>query len=385
MDTVLFIFGTLLLVVAFFVALADILEWSKRRRIILAGLSGIVGIAALSLVFWPSDKPATKSEIQEIVQTDRDGQTADISNLHDSTKSYIARRMDKFEQHLLEPRGSKGLDTVYVSVFREQTELLDSIVVRAVENAIADMELGELRRASVHLDYANEYATNDTSRAHVHIFRGMIKLMQGDTVSSLTEFNIATSLNPDNYYTWYNKANVHQQLGDLAEARSAYERALFIQWDPDALYNLGLVSYRERRYTEALSHFESALAIRPNDVDTWKAKGLAMAILGQATEANRSFDLSLQMGQDTCENLNFRGRAHQWSGDYRQAIKSYKASIECQSRTPASWYYMAVSYAELSIFDTALICCDSAERLDPSYIMIDSLRIQIDSAIAASR
>jgi Flp pilus assembly protein TadD len=73
-------------------------------------------------------------------------------------------------------------------------------------------------------------------------------------------------MSPGNYDAHYLLGVACMQLGELAEARRALERALAIHpLSVEALHDLGLLSARQGRVAEAAEYFRRALAIDPNE------------------------------------------------------------------------------------------------------------------------
>ena len=61
------------------------------------------------------------------------------------------------------------------------------------------------------------------------------------------------------------------------------------------LVKQGQKNIENANYAEALSFFEQALLIDPNDPDLWNLKGTALRSMGRYTEAIDSFNKSLEI------------------------------------------------------------------------------------------
>ena len=87
---------------------------------------------------------------------------------------------------------------------------------------------------------------------------------------------------------WDKIGIAYHQLGDLAAARKAYERAVKIDKKyADAINNIGTVYYAEKKYRSAISRYNRALQIAPDNASVWSN-------LGTAYYARGKFDLMTQ-------------------------------------------------------------------------------------------
>ncbi len=65
--------------------------------------------------------------------------------------------------------------------------------------------------------------------------------------------------------------------------------------NPDDLYSKGMNLLEERKFQNALSHFEQALIENPNNPDILNGKGAALRSLGRYDDALECFNKSLQI------------------------------------------------------------------------------------------
>jgi tetratricopeptide (TPR) repeat protein len=78
---------------------------------------------------------------------------------------------------------------------------------------------------------------------------------------SFKRFLEAATLNPRDAEAHYNLGLLHLQRGQLAEARSRFERAVEIdRGELDAHYQLGRLARTEKRAEDAIRHFEAVVA-----------------------------------------------------------------------------------------------------------------------------
>src|SRR5207253_5201800 len=70
----------------------------------------------------------------------------------------------------------------------------------------------------------------------------------------------AATINPRDSSAHYNLGLIHQQRGELSEARERFQRAIDIDTDElDAHYQLGRIARAQARLPEAIAHFEQVV------------------------------------------------------------------------------------------------------------------------------
>ena len=57
----------------------------------------------------------------------------------------------------------------------------------------------------------------------------------------------------------------------------------------------GITNLNDGNFEDALSYFEQALLLKPDDPDLWNQKGVALRSLGRYDEASECYNKSLQL------------------------------------------------------------------------------------------
>ena len=65
--------------------------------------------------------------------------------------------------------------------------------------------------------------------------------------------------------------------------------------DLEILIKNGVTNLEDGNFEDALSFFEQALLLEPNNPDLWNQKGVALRSLGRYDEASECYDKSLQL------------------------------------------------------------------------------------------
>ena len=63
----------------------------------------------------------------------------------------------------------------------------------------------------------------------------------------------------------------------------------------EKLIQNGVKNLEDGNFEDALSYFEQALLLKPDDPDLWNQKGVALRSLGRYDEASECYNKSLQL------------------------------------------------------------------------------------------
>ena len=92
----------------------------------------------------------------------------------------------------------------------------------------------------------------------LHLKKGIIFLKLGKYIESKNEFNIAISINPNNYYQFLCRGCSKIYLGELEEAYRDYIHGIFLNsLDPKSFLLKGKLELMMEEYYEAINTFET--------------------------------------------------------------------------------------------------------------------------------
>lgn len=151
----------------------------------------------------------------------------------------------------------------------------------------------------------------------------------------------AATLNPADASAHYNLGLIHQQRGELDQARERFERAVHIDADEvDAHYQLGRIARAQNRWSDAIGHFEQVVARDRTHAqhEIWREIGATYIAAGQFEDAREAMERFLDNRQMDPEGLYMMGRAHAGLGHRREATSSMQACIEAVKTAPAYKY-----------------------------------------------
>jgi Tfp pilus assembly protein PilF len=151
----------------------------------------------------------------------------------------------------------------------------------------------------------------------------------------------SATLNPADASAHYNLGLIHQGRGELEAARERFERALQIDdGEIDASYQLGRIARQQKRYADAIQHFEHVVARDPAHSlhEIWREVAATYIAAGQFEDARMALDQFLEHRPSDPEGLYLMGRAHAGLGHKREATSLMQACIEAVKTAPAYKY-----------------------------------------------
>jgi len=151
----------------------------------------------------------------------------------------------------------------------------------------------------------------------------------------------AATINPRDASAHYNLGLIHQQRGELDQARERFQRAIEI--DPeeiDAYYQLGRIARAQNRLAEAVANFEQVVQRDQSHAqhEIWREIGATYIAANQFADARDALERFLDRRPNDPQALYLMGRAHAGLGHQSEAASSMQACIEAVKTSPAYKY-----------------------------------------------
>ena len=154
------------------------------------------------------------SDCDKVFHFGQDGKPLYFQGKHSDAE---ARRMI---EHLNRRLGADGFHFIV-----EATTALSDTVEERVEYFLDEAGAGRLKKAKEGLEALLEEYPEE---ALVHFACGVVRLYDEDLEQALASFDRAIELNPELDEAWFNKAAVHQKLGDGVNMIRAYRRVVHL-------------------------------------------------------------------------------------------------------------------------------------------------------------
>jgi tetratricopeptide (TPR) repeat protein len=197
---------------------------------------------------------------------------------------------------------------------------------------------------------------------------GTRALDQREYEASRDLFEIATSSNPKDVYSWYGLGRAMYALGRMDDARKAYEKQL--ELNPDDKYvqnNLAAVDRRQGFWNKAVEHLERQLKINPGDpyavtylpralmqLGQWERAEAAAMVAAKAQPKNRLFQVSAAVAR-VCQ-----GKSQDASKELTSALGSQPSDGWLDNAA----FYLAQCGRELDLAEAYIVrALDQVESL----------------------
>lgn len=117
----------------------------------------------------------------------------------------------------------------------------------------------------------------------------------------------------------------------------------------------------------AISAYDQAIRLDPNDSAAYSNRGSAKSDLGQHEEAIKDCDESIRLDPSNSAAYSNRSRAKGILGQYEEAIKDCDEAIRLDPRDPIAYSNRGNVKSGLGKHEEAIKDCDKAIFLDPNY------------------
>lgn len=161
--------------------------------------------------------------------------------------------------------------------------------------------------------------------------------------------------------TWF-------QVGRWRDNITLYSHAAAVTSGNDwAEYNLGLSLAGERRFDEALPHFQEAIRLRPGYADAYLNIGVIQALRGNLDGASANFTRVLEIEPDHVEAQRNITLALLRQGDLSGAASHIRILRQIRPNDPESWFLAGLLSARQGNPAEAESAYAEAIRLRPDY------------------
>ena len=173
--------------------------------------------------------------------------------------------------------------------------------------------------------------------ARPHNYLGAVLYTKGRVPEAMTEYRIASRLDPDFAPAHNGQGTVYLKTGQLAAALAQYARAVDLAPGyAEAQYNFGLALLTADRPAEAILHEEIALHQRPEYPDALNTLGNALFRLGRPAEAVPRYAAAVRLKPAEAEYRNNLGIALAHAGNLREAVAQLQEAVRLRPTDAAT-------------------------------------------------
>lgn len=190
--------------------------------------------------------------------------------------------------------------------------------------------------------------------------------------NSRTLFEHALAVTRNNYIAHNNFGVALRDAGDSAAAMSHFQSAIEIRPAySDAQNNLGEALLRAGRLDEAESHIRTALALRPDSPEAHINLGTVLSRRGRDADAAAAYRRAIELDPDTAgapdAHYNL-GRFYGLAGLSAEAVAEFQQVLRVRPNDVEAHYNLGTAYVALDRLGDAIDEFRLAIRLRPGYV-----------------
>ena len=186
-------------------------------------------------------------------------------------------------------------------------------------------------------------------------------LIESKPAKPLAEGN--RSISAETYFTWGNTKYV---LGDYKDAITDYDIAIRLKPDnANAYNNRGVAKYNLGQYFAAIADYDTVIRLNPDDDYAYNNRGLAKSDLGQYFAAIADYDTAIRLKPDYATAYYNRGVAKYNLGQHLAAIVDFDTAIRLKPDDADAYYNRGIAKGMLDQYSAAIADYDSTIRLKP--------------------
>jgi predicted O-linked N-acetylglucosamine transferase (SPINDLY family) len=175
----------------------------------------------------------------------------------------------------------------------------------------------------------------------------------------------AIKLNPRSVEALFAYGCALQRLNRHAQALAAFDQALALDGEHEALLRRADALRALGRLRDALEGYDSYLARNPDAAEAWHNRGLALSELKRFKDAVSSFGRALALRPDSAESWHNRGTAQVELKNYADAVSDYEKTVALRPELP---------YARGNLLLARLQCCDWRDFAQQRTVIAASLQ-----------
>lgn len=173
---------------------------------------------------------------------------------------------------------------------------------------------------------------------------------------------------PEMLVSYYRLGKLALMRGDIAQAKAAYEEGLSVDPKQGLLhFNYANVLDEEKRYTEALKHYQLATRLAPEHAFTWNNLGLLHEKLNQPEKAIAAYQKALRLAPGySFAALNY-GNLLITQSRFHEALAVYQRVLAADKQNPWPHFYIGNIYLHWGQHQRAIAAYESMIGQQPDY------------------
>ncbi|WP_254434794.1 tetratricopeptide repeat protein [Magnetospirillum sp. UT-4] len=253
--------------------------------------------------------------------------------------------------------------------------------------ALARMTVADILAAQERLDDANEMYRSIPADSPAHAY-GRLRIAMnldelGDTEGALKALDALAAERPADVDALVTKGDVLRRKKRFAEAATAYDAALARIGTPQRqhwplLYSRAIAFERSKQWPKAEADFLKALELNPDQPDVLNYLGYSWVDMGLHLErARKMIEKAVELRPKDGAIVDSLGWALYRMGEYQAAVKHLERAVELKAEDPTVNDHLGDAYWQVGRSAEAMFQWRRAMSLDPEPEQIEPLKEKI--------
>lgn len=153
--------------------------------------------------------------------------------------------------------------------------------------------------------------------APAHAAHGVALRLSGRSGKALEAYDQTLQLDPKHVDTYFNRANLHKELGNFEQALRDYNFVVGMNPHHAGAYrNRALLHFKRYRLQEAIADFDNAISSAPENPENYSDRGLALQRAKQFELAMQSYNQALQLDKNCVSAHSNRAMLNLLQGNF---------------------------------------------------------------------
>lgn len=210
------------------------------------------------------------------------------------------------------------------------------------------------------MDYLSKEVRENPNNGYAHMTMAILQADAENYNEAMTSINLAIKKLPkkDKEYTgraYASRAHLYAIAGDTITALTDFDKAIRINPDDEDVQEaFGQMLYELKRYDEADNAYRRIIAINPTSVMGYMGLGCDAYALGNYEEAIHQYDNVIRMYDDYSSGYAFRAESYLKLGKYLEAINDITKSLSIDNDAKAHHYLFEFPDNQITLVVTKL-------------------------------
>ncbi|HQX49088.1 MAG TPA: tetratricopeptide repeat protein [Planctomycetaceae bacterium] len=212
--------------------------------------------------------------------------------------------------------------------------------------------------------------TANPDAPEVTLERARIHVERGELAEAVPLYTKVVDASPQRADVFYLRGVAYEHSNLLERALEDYAKCIELNATyAEAINNHGVVLAKLKRFEEAVQSFSRLISLNPGDALALRNRGLCFHDLGETQKSIDDYTKAIEIASQDVEAWFQRGNARLESADYAAAEADLSQAIATDERHAKAWMNRGIARLRLGRRDDALLDLSKAQELDENIIV----------------